>query len=100
MHQLLPKQIDHPIVLTSAVNLIQLEERLKGVVSKNFEFRNTRKGTGLITKSMADFQSVKSHFDSQNLSYYSFLPKSEKPIKTVIHHLPHNTPAEVISDGW
>jgi hypothetical protein len=47
---------------------------------------------------MADFQSVKSHFDSQNLSYYSF-PKSEKPIKVVIRHLPYNTPAEDISDG-
>jgi hypothetical protein len=48
---------------------------------------------------MADFQSVKSHFDSQNLSYYSSFPKSEKPIKVVICHLPHNTPAEDISDG-
>jgi hypothetical protein len=48
---------------------------------------------------MADFQSVKSHFDSQNLSYYSLFLKSEKPIKAVIHHLPLNTPAEDISDG-
>jgi hypothetical protein len=48
---------------------------------------------------MADFQSVKSHFDSQTLSCYSFFPKSEKPIKAVVNHLPHNTPAEDISDG-
>jgi hypothetical protein len=41
---------------------------------------------------------VKYHFDSQNLSHYSF-PKSQKPIKVVIRHLPHNTPAEDISDG-
>jgi hypothetical protein len=47
---------------------------------------------------MANFQSVKSHFDTQNLSYYFFFPKSEKPIKVVIRHLPHNTPAERISD--
>jgi hypothetical protein len=48
---------------------------------------------------MADFQSVKSHFDDHNLSYYSFYPKSEKPMKALIHHLPHNTPAEDISNG-
>jgi hypothetical protein len=48
---------------------------------------------------MADFQSVKSHFDAHNLSYYTFYPKSEKPVKAVIRHLPHNTPAEDISDG-
>jgi hypothetical protein len=69
------------------------------VVSENFEFRSTRNGTSVITRSIADFQSVKSHFNSQNLSYYSFFPKSEKPLKTVIPHLPHNTPAEDISDG-
>jgi hypothetical protein len=51
-------------------------------------------------RNMADFQSVKSNFDSQNLSYYSFFPKSEKPIKAVIRHLPLNNPAEDISDGF
>jgi hypothetical protein len=43
---------------------------------------------------MADFQSVKSH-----LFYYSFYPIYEKPVKAVIRHLPHNTPADDISDG-
>jgi hypothetical protein len=47
---------------------------------------------------VAEFQSVKSHFDAINLSYYTFYPKSEKPMKAVIRHLPHNTPAEDISD--
>jgi hypothetical protein len=47
---------------------------------------------------MADFQSVRSHFKSQNLSYFSFFPNSEKPIKVVICHLPHNTAAEDISE--
>jgi hypothetical protein len=87
-----------PIVLTSAVNLILLQKQLKGVVSENFEFRITRNGTRVITRNVVDFQSVKSHFDSQNQSYYSF-PKSEKPIKVVICHLLHKTPAEDISDG-
>jgi hypothetical protein len=32
------------------------------------------------------------------VSYYSFFPKSENPIKPVMRHLPHNTPAEDISD--
>jgi hypothetical protein len=84
-----------PITLTSAVNLVQLQKQLKRVVRENFEFHSTR----IITRSMADFQIVRSHFDSHNLSYYSFFPKSEKPIKAVIRHLPHNTPAEDISDG-
>jgi hypothetical protein len=87
-----------PIILTSAVNLILLQKQLKGVVSENFKVRSTRNGTRVITRNMADFQSVKSHFDNQNLPYYSF-PKSEKPINAVIRHLRQNTPAEDISDG-
>jgi hypothetical protein len=48
---------------------------------------------------MAGFQSVKSQFNAYNLSYYWFYPKSEKPMKEVIRHRPHNITAEDISDG-
>jgi hypothetical protein len=48
---------------------------------------------------MADFQSIKAHFDAHNLSYYSFYPKSKKPMKAVIRHLPYNTLSEDLSDG-
>jgi aspartyl/asparaginyl beta-hydroxylase (cupin superfamily) len=47
---------------------------------------------------MADFQSVKSHFDRQILSKYAFL-KSVKSIMAKICHLPHITFAEDIFDG-
>jgi hypothetical protein len=47
-----------PIILTSTTNLIQLQKQLKIVVKENFEFRSTRNGTRVITRSMADFQSV------------------------------------------
>jgi hypothetical protein len=46
-----------------------------------------------------DFEAVKLHFQSNHLSFYSFFPKSEKPIKAVIRHLPNNTPAEDIAEG-
>jgi hypothetical protein len=88
-----------PIILTSATNLIQLQKKLKGVAKQSFEFRNTKNGTRVITKDMVDFQAVKSHFDSCSLSYYSFFPKADKPIKAVIRHIPINTPAEDIAEG-
>jgi hypothetical protein len=50
-------------------------------------------------RGMSDFQSDKSHFDSNNLSYYTFYLKSDNPMKAVICHLPHNNPVEDISDG-
>jgi hypothetical protein len=76
-----------PIVLTSKSNLINLQKQLISVVKDDFEFRNTRNGTRVITKGMADFEVVISHFTNNKL------------IKAVIRHLPPNTPAEDISEG-
>jgi hypothetical protein len=87
-----------PVILTLQTNLIQLQKQLKNVVKGDFEFRSTRNGTRVVTKDMADFEAVKSHFTNHNLSYYSFFPKSQKPIKAVIRHLPPNTPAKDISE--
>jgi hypothetical protein len=85
-----------PIILTSTTILIQLQKQLKIATKGNFEFRSTRNGTRVIARGMADIQSVKSHFDANNQSYYSFYPKSDEPMKVVISHLPHNTLAEDI----
>jgi hypothetical protein len=85
-----------PIILTSTVNLTHLQKQVKSVLKQDFEFRTTRNGTKIITRNMADFQSIKSHFDTIKLSYYTFFPKSEKTIKAVIRHLPTNTLAEDI----
>jgi hypothetical protein len=86
-----------PIVLTSATNLIQLQRHIKSIVTGSFEFLNTRSGTRIVTKEMVDFSAVKKYLENNNLSYFSFYPKSENPIKAVIRHLPKDTPAEDIS---
>jgi hypothetical protein len=72
------------IILTSTTNLIQFQEQLKNEIKQNFEFRSIRNGTRVITRSMAGFQSVKSYYDANKMSYYSFHPKSEKSMKAVI----------------
>jgi hypothetical protein len=100
-HETVPGKADRPppIILTAKIKLIQLQKQLKNVVKADFEFRNTRNGTRVITKGMADFEAVKSHISNNNLSYFSFFPKSQKPIKAVIRHLPPDTPAEDICEG-
>jgi hypothetical protein len=87
-----------PIILTATTNLIQLQRQLKNVSKGDFEFRNSKTGNRVITKSMTDFESVKSYFSSHNLSYCSFFPKSQKPRKAVLRHFPSNTRAEDISE--
>jgi hypothetical protein len=47
-----------PIVLMSAANLIQLQKQLKDVAKQNFEFRNTRNGTKVVTMDMVDYHAV------------------------------------------
>jgi hypothetical protein len=88
-----------PIVLTTAINLIHLQSKLKELVKGNFEFRNTKSGTRIICREMSDYSVIRTYLDSKNLNYYTFYPKSEKPIKAVIRHLPTDTPAEDTSNG-
>jgi hypothetical protein len=88
-----------PIVPTSAINLIQLQKQLKGIAKQQFEFRSTRNGTRVTTKDMVDYQSVKGHFEANNLLYYIFYLKFERPIKAVIRHLTISTPAKCIVQG-
>jgi hypothetical protein len=65
-----------PIILTSQVNLIQLQRQLKGILRGRFKFHNTRNGTRVVTVEMADFSAIRSHFESNNLPYFTFFPKS------------------------
>jgi hypothetical protein len=48
---------------------------------------------------MADYSVIREYLSSQNLNYFIFYPKSMKPIKAVIRHLPGNTPAEELYEG-
>jgi hypothetical protein len=48
-----------PIILAYAINLIQLQKQLNGLVKGSFEFRNTRNGTRVVTKEMTDFSVIK-----------------------------------------
>jgi hypothetical protein len=48
---------------------------------------------------MADFSAIHSHFESDNLPYFTFYPKSQKLMKVVMRHLLVSTTAEDISDG-
>jgi hypothetical protein len=90
-----------PVIPTFSPNQIQLQKQLKCVVKRNFDFRSTRNGTRVFSRGMADFQSVKSHFDANSLFYYLFHLKPEKPMKAVIRHLPQNTPADgLVSLGF
>jgi hypothetical protein len=81
------------------VNLIQLQKQLKNILREGFEFCTTRNGTKIVTRGMVDFLGVKSRLENYNLAFFTFFPKSEKPIKAAIRHLPINTPAEDICDG-
>jgi hypothetical protein len=87
-----------PIVITATVNLLQLQKHIKSVVKDNFEIRNSRNGTRVITKTLGDCAEVKSYLETNNLHYFSFYPKPIKPTKAVIHNIPLNTPAQDISD--
>jgi hypothetical protein len=88
-----------PILMTSTTNLIRLQSDLKEHFRGEYEFQNTRNGTCIITKEMADYSAMKSYLEKNNLHYFSCCPNFEMPIKAEIHPLPSHTPAEDISNS-
>jgi hypothetical protein len=50
-----------PIILTSTTNLLALQQRIREIVTGNFEFRNTRSGTRIVTKEMTDFSAIRKY---------------------------------------
>jgi hypothetical protein len=79
--------------------LTKLQRQVNDLLKGNFEFCSIKNGTRVVTKEMADLSTTRTHFESSNLPYFNFYPKSLKPVKAVIQHLPVSTPAEDISDG-
>jgi hypothetical protein len=86
--------------MTFTTNLIRSQSDLEGHVQGEYELRNTRNGTRIITKEMADYLAMKSYLEKNNLHYFTFSPNSEKPIKVVICHFPPDTPEEYISNSF
>jgi hypothetical protein len=86
-----------PIVLTSTVNLIKLQKDLKSISKAPFEMRSTENGIPVLIKEMGDY-TIRQHFEQSSLNYFTFHPKTEKPLKAVIRHVPSDTPAENISN--
>jgi hypothetical protein len=62
---------------------IQLQRQPKGLVKGSVDFRSE----------VEDFSTIRSHFESSNFSHVTY-PKSQKPVKCVIRHLPISAPAE------
>jgi hypothetical protein len=44
-----------PIVLTATTKTVCTTEIHRGIITGNFQFRNTRSGTRIVTKEMTDF---------------------------------------------
>jgi hypothetical protein len=87
-----------PIILTSATNLLHLQKKPRSLLKGNFRFRTSKNGTRVVTRDMIYFSAIKAYFTSENPPFYSSFPKSQKPVKAVIRHLPSITPAEDISE--
>jgi hypothetical protein len=86
-----------PIIITYTINLLKFQAELNVISKGSFELRSGRNGARIITKDMVDYLAIKKHLEEKKICFYTFFPKSMKPIKVVIRQLPGNTPAEDIA---
>jgi hypothetical protein len=95
-----PKTVGRPrpIIVTASINFLKFQGKFKPLMKNTFEFRTTRNGIKMVRKDMADYSALMSHLNASKIPYYTFHPKSPKPVKAVIRQLPGDTPAEDISN--
>jgi hypothetical protein len=88
-----------PTVMTCTTNLIRTQSDLKVHVKGKSKVRNTLNETCIIVKEM-DNSAIKSYPEKSNLHYFTFFLNSVRRTKAVICHLPPDTSAEDISNGF
>jgi hypothetical protein len=69
-----PRKTDRPppIVMSSTTNLIRLQSDLQDCVKGEYEYRNTRNETHIITKEMTEYSATKSYIEKNNFHYFTF----------------------------
>jgi hypothetical protein len=67
-------------------------------MKSTFEYRTTKNGIKVVTKDIVDYSTILRRLDPRKVSYYTFHPKSLKPVKAVIRQLPGDAPAEDVSN--
>jgi hypothetical protein len=77
----------------TTINLLKFQGEIKAISKGNFELRNGRNGFKIITREMVDYLDIKKYLEEKKTPYFTFQPKSLRPINAVIRHLPGNTPA-------
>jgi hypothetical protein len=75
---------------------MKFQKKIKAITKGSFELRNTKNGTMVISREMADYQAIKDQLEKTKIHYYTFHPMSVKPIKAVMKYLPGTAPAEDI----
>jgi hypothetical protein len=77
--------------------LLNFQGEIKAITKGSFELQNVRNGTMVATREMTHYLVIKKHLEQKRVPHYTYHPKSEKPIKAVMRHLPGNTPAADIA---
>jgi hypothetical protein len=85
------------ILMKTTINLLSFQPRIRAIVKGSFEFRNTKNGARVIAREMAKYLAIKSHLEQRKINFYTFDPKSMKPINVFTRHLSDNTSAEHIA---
>jgi hypothetical protein len=83
----------HPIILTSPVKIISLQQDIKSIAQDHFSLQTTRARIHTVTFCMADYKVIPLYLSVRNLHHFSY-PQSDKPTKAVICHPCINTSSQ------
>jgi hypothetical protein len=89
--QRIGKERPPSVIIIAQINPLRFQAEIKASTKGSFELRNARNGTRILTKEIADCLAIKKQLEEKKIPSHTFHPKSVKPIKAIIRHLPGNT---------
>jgi hypothetical protein len=69
------------IIITTQINMLKFQGEIKSIAKGSFEFRNTKNGTRVIVREMAEYLAIKSQLEKKKILFYAFHHKTLKRLR-------------------
>lgn len=85
-----------PITIPSLPHPLKFTKTLQGLLLNNLKAVNTRDGMKIYTDTLADFQTTKDHLNKENIEYFTYQLRQDRPLRVIIRRLPNNVDTQEI----
>lgn len=88
-----------PITVPDLPNTLQFNKKIKGKITGDYKVVSTREGMKLYASNIEDFNLIKNELKQDNINFFTYQLRQERPIRVVLRRLPINLHEEDIKEA-